>query len=590
MKYLKLYLLACIGLFSCNKDEIVTEETLLEMESISGLIDINDTLYTDEICVYLMTYTLTNDTVITILDTIHTDCTMTGTYLFDQIIPPSDDLLVGIDLPSGLKLENAYDLSPDNDLLESGIDEGYIGVQINGDENDTDNNFYLTSTAPCQTKVSGYVYVIDANGVQSPSDFMDVIIVERDNNSAPNPWIYEQVETDINGYYELVVNEGNELSITPSILDYPFLFTQLDTLIVIDETPDGDPNQNADEGYLDVDLILCEHDDQNNFYYFLKPIPNKITGSVFIDENNDGIGDIPLLRSKVELFARDVNGQPTGPEIDQDFSDGAGNFIFNNVSDGEYVLVLHQKSLYPLVASFDEDQESGEPDNPIINYISVDINDGISDHLNYFIVERETGCDIDFEIMPYWALCDTNIICSLNEIPLILVDEYQNPILILDGEATFNWTNLTTGQTSTSDVINWYPNQIIKLELTLSNGCNYKLYYNRNCESDFNGTLSLMNKSLGFGGYYQFYKGDILWTFEYITQTLTINHTIIPPAGASTFPPGIYEYRILPDNKMEITNIMGQDFELGEIGYENGFLFIDDDSAADGIRWEFKKQ
>ena len=41
---------------------------------------------------------------------------------------------------------------------------------------------------------------------------------------------------------------------------------------------------------------------------------------------------------------------------------------------------------------------------------------------------------------------------------------------------------------------------------------------------------------------------------------------------------------------MEITNSMGQDFELGDIGYENGFLYIDDDSAADGIRWEFKKQ
>jgi len=67
-----------------------------------------------------------------------------------------------------------------------------------------------------------------------------------------------------------------------------------------------------------------------------------VNGTVFEDADGNGnfsVGDTAISGVTVELFADDGTGNPTGTAIDSQTTDGSGNYTFNAVAQGDYVIV-----------------------------------------------------------------------------------------------------------------------------------------------------------------------------------------------------------------------------------------------------------
>ncbi|MCP2728673.1 SdrD B-like domain-containing protein, partial [Limnofasciculus baicalensis] len=121
-----------------------------------------------------------------------------------------------------------------------------------------------------------------------------------------------------------------------------------------------------------------------------QPLGN-ITGNVKADNNNDDIGDTGISGVTLTLYT-DPNGDGNasdGVAITSTTTDASGNYTFNNVSPGSYVVVETQPSGYLTVSDGDSTTSGDDAANSSItdNAIPVAVTAGETDTGNDFVEE-----------------------------------------------------------------------------------------------------------------------------------------------------------------------------------------------------------
>lgn len=599
MKYIVAIIFALL-IFSCQKDDINSKSFPQELESISGSVFFKkETGPFAPIQVILRRLSVAHelDTLNPLLDTIATTFTdENGHYVFDQIIPSDDSFAIQIVQPNTHRILKSMDETIDGDFLEtlSPIFKNsyYIGVQLNSEEHDDGNNFYI-SNLNNKGKVSGFLYTVNDN-VTKPLVNATVWITDRNDQGGVGGQVYGQANSNAEGYYEIELSQNIKGIIHTHLgVGFPIPLQFLEGRKSLDETPDDDPTS-LDDISIPVDIVDCEEDDQNNFYFYIKHA-HSISGKVIKDVDNDGSGDVAVANQRVELYQRN-NNVPLGPLAQATNSKSDGSFSFEYLIEGEYILYFIGSGEYDVIAGYDQDQEPGEPSNTKPQFINVNLPIAyLEDSLNNFIL-KDRECDQNLRLVEYWALCDTNIVCSLTkDIPIICVDENNKPVTQLTGNK-FLWRNLVTGATSQSDVVFWNLFEPIKLTINLTDGCSYDLFYNRDCAKDLHGgNLHLKTIQGGFQPNFDYQNGEVVWRFDVFNATLQINHNITSPISSNLVPAGNYTYQLTKTSNNKYTmNIQSEStnitYTLGEIGYNNGSITFDNGLIVDGIKRTFVKQ
>ena len=119
-----------------------------------------------------------------------------------------------------------------------------------------------------------------------------------------------------------------------------------------------------------------------------------ITGSVLLDNDFNNTGETPQIGVTVQLFA-DTNGdgQPDGPVITSVTTDNSGNYIFEDVPVGDYVVVTTNPA--GTVSILDQDEQpDGDPFDgnvTVDNQVPVTVTTGEIDSGNNFIDQPPLG-------------------------------------------------------------------------------------------------------------------------------------------------------------------------------------------------------
>lgn len=366
---------------SCGKDHIENTQVILENETISGQV-FN---IPEDYCCNAKVAIIKDISV----DTLPTYDTLAikeadddGKYLFDNIIPEQENLFITLVEP---KLQvRASDVTPDGDDQEDGPYK--IGVYLHQNENDDGNNFeIIQSSNPCLATIQGSVYISTIGNLTPQPNQPINLYTNKDN--APDQLLSTTI-TDQNGDYKFEINQSE--------LDAIIVLDTTATTVPIIDMQGYDTSTEANEVFLAAEnqihcLITdsCIIDNDNNFIINSpEQISSSISGYVRIDTNNDGIGDMPAPGKRVELYHRNADNVPMTPLVNGSNTDADGQFVFNNLEAGEYVLYyIGDGSGPPLVASYDQDQEAGEPNGPELIFIPVNIlNVGDTDENNYFIL------------------------------------------------------------------------------------------------------------------------------------------------------------------------------------------------------------
>lgn len=576
-----LFLFLAIG---CGKDDEVTSSKLLTNETISGTVSYDNG---DPCCTEITVSIIKRAIIDTVNDTLATvEIGPDGAYLFDNILPGQADLYITVNIDT--HIVSATDETPDGDPIE-GFLGLWIGVFLEEDENDDGNNFVLGTSACESSLILGTVYsVIDQDTTELPEE----IIINLYNTDANGNLLDLEDSRNTTGSFSFTVANGFN-----GTLDIDFGSTSLMpfALSVKDESPDDDPTFGLEITHLPVVLDSCETDADNNIYLFFDVNQTSISGTVLLDINEDGIGDEAIDNQRIELYERNSDNVPMMPLIDAINSDAAGKFEFYDIPEGEYVLYFIGNGQYNVVQSYDEDQESGEPNNDNPLFISVDIIDSeISDDNNLFLLNLDTGCNAMPTIMPYPALCDTSIVCSYDELPIFVIDEMGVQITTVGGIYQLEWTDLVTGQSTVGDWTYQTTNHPIELSISYPDGCDYTITYLRDCDQDLNGTFSMLTMTTGFGPTYEYEIEEVQWTFFPSSGKVAITHNIVNTANnPSLLPSGIYVYTLIETTDgLNLTMqklSSGITYDVGLVKFQNGQLLLDDDIAADGIGRFFEK-
>ncbi len=277
-----------------------------------------------------------------------------GSYTIGGVPVFERKVLVINYLPVAEASVRGYDTTPDGDDFEEVSTNHFINVWIEEDEIDDGNYFEFTIFQETANKISGslvFDHDSDGNYDQPPLFSRPVRLYVR--NGTPdfiNDVYIKEVRTDQMGNFIFEnVPEG----------EY-YLYMIFDDFSEIeysnDDSPDADP-LSGDDHYIYVDVTSGEVDSDNNFY--LVPAFHLITGSVMEDIDNDGVGDVPLANVQLEIYERDMNGDPvSGSLLGVSFSP---DFVFRIPGGAEYVVVLPDIPGYECVASGDNSSEPGEP-------------------------------------------------------------------------------------------------------------------------------------------------------------------------------------------------------------------------------------
>jgi|GEM_PF-3086052 len=168
-----------------------------------------------------------------------------------------------------------------------------------------------------------------------------------------------------------------------------------------DTTPDGDFLETEIFGIISITVEENETDDGNDFIIQLVNY-GQISGNVQIDNDKDDIIDGPLEGAKLWLSRRDmVSGGPIGLALDFTFTDANGNYNFDQVEKGDYIVLFGSVTEYRVTSGIDESPDS-DPTHPIEDFLPVSLEEG------------EVDTDNNFKTVPIWynvsgsVLEDTN--------------------------------------------------------------------------------------------------------------------------------------------------------------------------------------
>ena len=209
-------------------------------------------------------------------------------------------------------------------------------------------------------------------------------------NTAP---LIKTSMTDLEGNYvfEGIPNRTYYITL-PDLLD-----DSVESIAEGDESPNT--AEQADEmldGVINVFLKPGEADTDNNFTVRVTmtvDTPGSISGTVTQDTDDNGTGDLDIDGAEVQLYARDVDNNPTGPVLQSVVTIANGSYKIENVVPGQYMLFVDP---YPLasftnlvrVSDRDDTPEADEPTDsgPGDGYIIVNVQSDTEDTDNNAIV------------------------------------------------------------------------------------------------------------------------------------------------------------------------------------------------------------
>ena len=348
-------------------------------------------------------------------------------------------------------------------------DQGIVSAQvqlfdaqgnfIRSDFTDADGNFRFNNLEAGDYQLSqinrpGFDDVSDSDG--GDPNLIDVTVVNRQENDGNNfideqrGFITGQVLEDIDGdgsgdqgitsvQVQLFDAQGNFIRSDFTDADGNFRFNNLEAgnyqlsqinrpgFDDVSDSDGGDPN------LIDVTVVNRQENGGNNFIDEQRGV---ITGQVLEDIDGDGSGDQGITSVQVQLF------DAQGNFIRSDFTDGDGNFRFNNLEAGDYQLSQINRPGFDDVS----DSDGGDPNLIDVTVVNRQENDG-----NNFIDEQRgfiTGQvleDIDGD-----GTGDRGMV----SVQVQLFDAQGNFIRsdFTDGEGNFRFNNLDAGDYQLSQI------------------------------------------------------------------------------------------------------------------------------------------
>ena len=129
----------------------------------------------------------------------------------------------------------------------------------------------------------------------------------------------------------------------------------------------------------------CEIKD---FYYTIPTNVASICGNVSEDTDNDNIGDKIMSGVTLNLYAdSDNNGVADGSILDTVDTNSTGDYCFEGLGKGDYVVVEIQPNGYVDVSENEGGADNDKPDNNITNSIASHVDAGEIDSGNDFVEE-----------------------------------------------------------------------------------------------------------------------------------------------------------------------------------------------------------
>ncbi len=195
-----------------------------------------------------------------------------------------------------------------------------------------------------------------------------------------------KVTVDEFGAFEFVgvpPAQGKALFILP---DVPATLKYF-TIIGEDTEPDGDAKETEPTVKINIDLETDEIDSGNDFFITKHPIA--ISGSILLDADLDGIGEVEVPSYFVYLFERLPDGSPSTVLVSSQLTNANGVFEFYDIEPGEYVLEIQNNSNYYVFSGGDDTPDPdgmSDPNRP--NLIPVDLEIEETDTDNNFTLRN----------------------------------------------------------------------------------------------------------------------------------------------------------------------------------------------------------
>lgn len=258
----------------------------------------------------------------------------------------------------------------DNDTGNTTLDN-IISVQLNIGEIDIRNDFVEERSV----SIGDRVWIDDnGDGIQdaNESDVTDLAGIEIYLRESGN--IVASTVTDVNGSYLFAGFLEGDYSVEFNLSTLPIHFGASPSDQGSDDSIDSDANDST--GLTGSDHLFPA---ENNTSFDLGIYAlGTISGTIWIDVNDDGIGDIPL--AGVTLILIDDQGN----EVARTLTQADGTYLFIDVPQGTYSIIEEQPYGF-----FDVSETNGDyPADGILNAIKVDVGPGENDIDNDFIEEQ----------------------------------------------------------------------------------------------------------------------------------------------------------------------------------------------------------
>jgi len=346
---------------------------------------------------------------------------------YTQVVIPQVEYEISALAPNGMKVIFHGDKTPDDFVPQeewtSRTRDGIYAMVDPIDELDSDNDFQLINDG---TGIISGVVMGDEDGdlvgdVPFANFSLTLISYTQGTIQETN------VKTDSDGKFSIDVPNmiGEIKTSSVSLLDFDS-----------SPDPDGDDSSLGANRTIPIRLKSGEVDADNNFLFFGLGI---ISGLVYEDTDNDGVGDAPIIFAEITLI-NDLTGGAVSTIVDND-----GQYRFEGIVAGDYTLVEQD------LAEVDEDfvdvydgDDSPEDANDAVdglndNMISVTLKIGEHDSDNNFVeiqhgsISGVVSLDSDGDMMPDTPLEGITMILEMNGLSGI-----QEVVTDEDGNYTFN--------------------------------------------------------------------------------------------------------------------------------------------------------
>ena len=279
----------------------------------------------------------------TILTTIPTDGN--GGYTFSDV--PNGDYLVVVTDGNGILNGTTQTGDPDPQI------DGAHPVTVTGTPV-TDIDFGYQQPLPADPAFTGVIagnIFLDGNndGTNSGEGLEGTIVQLKDKDGN----LVATAITDENGNYiftNLYAGPGADYEIV--VAQLPVFGDPSDVASGVSPTVDPDPAANTPHtAKVSLSIISPVVIDQD--FAYIAPTPNSLTGTLWNDENGDGIQDSnePEVYANVTLELRDDKGNV----IQRVTTDGNGDYTFAGLPDGKYVVVVTDQ--HNVLAGFEHTQD-----------------------------------------------------------------------------------------------------------------------------------------------------------------------------------------------------------------------------------------